>query len=129
MTMIGQVAGLWPRKQPTDPLPPFEDTSITWTDKSNVETTTRLTGIVDGNPDPSRTGCVTRNPFTGSCLQVGTIVSYRALVSATLTFSDPTKTSYGTAATANQSPVFVLEKERLAPLGWSTSEGVMPSWP
>jgi hypothetical protein len=126
MTMIGQVSGLWPGdgSLPQDTV--FVDEAITWTDPSGVTTTTRLTGIVDHSYDPSRTGCVM---FTNGTCATGTIVPYRALKSATLSLSNPMSTSYGTAATANQPPVFAAVRPRSAPLVWSTSEGVLPSWP
>jgi len=125
MTMIGQVSGLWPRDQFHEESQPFEDTAITWTDDSGFPTTTRFTGKVDRNNVPERTGCV-RFDVNGSCAQVGTLVPYRALRSATLMFSNETATHYETAATANLAPAFAAEKTRNANLGWSTSESVLP---
>ena len=128
MTMIGQVSALWPRDGQEHPaFPPFEDAAITWTDGAGATTTTDLTGIVDRSYHAERTGCVKRMTGpTGTCLQVGTLVPYQALRSATLTFSGPTRTRYETAATASQPPAFAKENLRDANLGWTTSEGPLP---
>jgi hypothetical protein len=131
MTMIGQVSALWPRDGGVlEASPPFEDAAITWKDiSSGIATTTRFTGIVDHNNDPARTGCVkyVYDPILGVvCDEEGTIVPYRALRSATLTFSGNTRTLYETAATANQAPAFAKQHHRPAELGWTTSEGVLP---
>jgi hypothetical protein len=130
MTMIGQVSNLWPRDQIREAAPPFEDAAITWKDiNSGLTTTTRLTGIVDRTYDPYRTGCVkyVYDPDWGSvCAEEATIVPYRALRSATLTFSNETRTRYETAATASLTPAFAKEASRPALLGWTTSEGVLP---
>lgn len=123
MTMIGQVSALYPQHGEMV-YPPFGDTAITWTDGLGVTTTTRFTGIVDYSNDPNRTGCVMR--MFGVCRQEGTLVPYRALRSAELTFSAPTRTTYAAAATANQSPAFEKETQRPAGLGWATSENVLP---
>jgi len=126
MTMMGQVVGLWPTDPPHPASAPFEDAAIRWTDDSDLTTTTttRFTGIVDRSDDPVHTGCVRYAAST--CLREGTFVPYRALVSATLTFSNPTITRYETAAAAHLAPAFAAEKTRPASLGWSTSENVLP---
>jgi hypothetical protein len=125
MTMIGQVSNLWPRDQFQPASPPFEDTAITWTDASNSTKTTRFTGIVDHSNPMNHTGCVTRDT-SGTCTQHGTLVPYRALRSATLTFSGSTLAEYLTAATVNQAPARVAVKGRSVDLGWTTSESVLP---
>jgi hypothetical protein len=128
MTMIGQISSLYPTDQFYTASPPFEDTAITWTNGSGVTTTTRFTGIVDYSNDPNRTGCVkfVYTPTGRVCTQEGTLVPYRALRSATLTFSGATSTRYQTAATANQSPDFAAVKTRDPNLGWATAESVLP---
>jgi hypothetical protein len=123
MTMIGQVSALYPEHGEMV-YPPFEDTAITWTNGSDVTTTTRFTGIVDYSNNPNRTGCVMRR--FGVCTQEGTLVLYRALRSATLTFSNETRTTYATAATVSQLPAFAKESRRISTHGWTTSEGVLP---
>ena len=125
MTMIGQVSGLWPRDQYTSTYAPFEDTALTWTDSNGAVTTTHLTGKVDRTNLPERTGCV-RFGSNGSCELVGTLVPYRALLSATLTFSSPTRTLYETAATASLIPAVAATKARPSNLGWTTSESTLP---
>jgi hypothetical protein len=124
MTMIGQVSGLWPRKQANEATPPFEDTALTW--GLPPATMTRLTGIVDHNFDPSRTGCVARDPATLECKQEGTLVPYRALASASLTFSGNTFSRYATAAAASLDPDLVTQRIRASTQGWATSEGALP---
>jgi hypothetical protein len=125
MTMIGQVSNLWPYDLIYPASPPFEDTAITWTSSDNATTpiTTRLTGIVDRSADPNRTGCVYGTPM---CTHRGTLVPYRALRSASLTFSSSTRTSYKTAVTIDQDPAPVAERARAAHLTWATSESVLP---
>jgi len=124
MTMIGPISALRPRDGNHDAPPPFEDTAITWTNGSGIPTTTRFTGIVDRNNLPERTGCV--RYVAGVCRQEGTLVPYRALRTAALTFSDRTETQYETAVTANQLPALVGHKVRRYDLGWATSEGGLP---
>jgi hypothetical protein len=128
MTMIGQVSALWPRDANQEASPPFEDTAITWTNHSGVTTTTQFTGRVDLSDAPERTGCVSYRvtPTGQRCAQEGTLVPYRALRAATLTFSQPTDTRYETAATALMFPTFVTDKRRIAIQGWSTSENGLP---
>jgi hypothetical protein len=123
MTMIGQVANLWPYDSTHPALPPYEDTAITWMSSDGVNTkTTRFTGLVDRDPVSNRTGCVNGSP----CTHKGTLVPYRAVSSVALTFSNPTHTNYKTAATINQTPALVGERSRLLPLSWTTSEGFLP---
>jgi hypothetical protein len=129
MTMIGQVSGLYPQHGEMV-YPPFEDTAITWTNGSGVTTTTRFTGIVDYSSDPNRTGCVNSVYPPNAppvCTQEGTLVPYRALRSATLTFADRTRTRYETAATVNQTPALARsDKLRDSSMSWTTSEGELP---
>jgi hypothetical protein len=123
MTMIGQVSALYPQHAEMV-YPPFEDAAITWTDGLFVTRTTRFSGIVDYSNNPNRTGCVMR--MFGVCTQEGTLVPYRALRSATLTFSDRTRTKYETAAMTSQTPTFAKEIARSQFLGWTTSEDILP---
>jgi hypothetical protein len=125
MTMIGQVSGLWPRRAGQEAAPPFEDAAITWTDGIGATLTTRLTGIVDRSYVPSRTGCV-KEVSMNVCDQAGTLVPYRALASASLTFTGNTVSRYATAATASLEPDFATQRVRASTLGWSTSEGTLP---
>ena len=129
MTMIGQLSSLWPRDTTFPAFPPFEDTAITWTTAGGVPTTTRLTGIVDRSNRPERTGCVRYNS-NGVCTEEGTLVPYRAIRSATLTFASTTVSQYATAATATLSPVPaapVRRRDHHDPLNnWVTSEGALP---
>ena len=131
MTMIGQVSSMWPRDIGHLAYPPFFDDEIIWTNPfTNVTTTTRLTGIADRTVVPERTGCVRSIPGpSGACLLQGTKVPYRALRSASLQFSDSTRSRYETAATAALTPVQVIaDRARPANVAndWSTSEGVLP---
>jgi hypothetical protein len=130
MTMIGQISSLYPTDQFYQAAPPFEDAAITWTSGSGVTTTTRFTGSVGYSNDPNRTGCVKFVfPPNGPpvCTQEGTLVPYRALRSATLTFSSNTNTLYETAATASQIPARAHpDRTREAKLSWATSEGALP---
>jgi hypothetical protein len=129
MTMIGQVSKLWPRDQAHPAFPPFEDAAITWTNGSGATTTTRFTGIVDYSNDPDRTGCVRFVPTPNGpvCTQEGTLVPYRALRAAELTFSGNTYTRYEIAATASQTPALARpDRSRDAITGWTTSEGALP---
>jgi hypothetical protein len=126
MTMIGQVSALWPRKPGQEAAPPFEDTAITWTDGNGNDTTTRLTGIVDHSYDPSRMGCVNFNYGQMRCVQTGTLVPYRALASASLTFAGNTFTRYATAAAVHLLPDFLTQRVRASTQGWATSEGTLP---
>jgi hypothetical protein len=80
---------------------------------------------VDHSNPMNHTGCVTRDT-SGTCTQHGTLVPYRALRSATLTFSGSTLAEYLTAATVNQAPARVAVKGRSVDLGWTTSESVLP---
>jgi hypothetical protein len=129
MTMIGPVSGLRPRDsvQPADP--PFFDDEISSTHTTTgITTTARITGIVDRSVVPERTGCVKPGPG-GSCQKQGTIVPYRALRYATLTFSGSTISEYFTAATAALAPEqAALDKGRPADPSnnWTTSEGLLP---
>jgi len=120
---------LWPRNSTYPAFPPFEDTAITWTNTSGVPTTTRLTGIVDRNNLPERTGCV-RYDANGECMEEGTLVPYRALRSATLTFASTTASQYATAATATLPPVPAVPARRRNhqdPLNnWVTAESALP---
>jgi hypothetical protein len=125
MTMIGQVSGLWPRKQSSEANPPFEDAAITWRIGPPPETTTRLTGIVDHSFDMSRFGCVKR-ASGGACEREATLVPYRALVSASLTFVGNTFSRYATAASIGLDPDFVTQRVRVSTQGWATSEGALP---
>jgi hypothetical protein len=127
MTMIGQVSGLWPRKQGNEASPPFEDTEIDW-QVGMTQTTTRLTGIVDRSFDPSRTGCVHfQDPIAETnCLAQGTLVPYRALASASLTFTGNTISRYATAPAADLAPDLVTQRARAAAQGWATAEGTLP---
>jgi len=128
MTMIGQVSSLWPRDQTHMEVPPFEDTAVTWT-SNGTTTTTRLTGKVDRTLDPIRTGCVRFvfiPPGGFKCVEEGTLVPYRALVSAALTFSQPTITLYETAATATLTPAVASWRYRDTLASWTTSEGLLP---
>jgi hypothetical protein len=125
MTMIGQVSGLWPRKPGQEAAPPFEDTAITW-QVGSTPTTTRLTGIVDHSFDPSRTGCVDFDYVLMQCRRTGTLVPYRALASASLTFTGNTYTRYATAAAASIDPDFLTQRFRASTQGWATSEGTLP---
>jgi hypothetical protein len=123
MTMIGQVSNLWPYDLTYPASPPFEDTAITWTSSNNATTTTRFTGIVDRGTDSNRTGCVYGTP---TCTHRGTLVPYRALRSASLTFSGTTGTIYMTSATIDLDPAPAGERQRPAHLSWATSESVLP---
>jgi len=129
MTMIGSITALWPRNSTYLAFPPFEDTAITWTNTSGVPTTTRLTGIVDRNNLPERTGCV-RYDANGACVEEGTLVPYRALRSATLTFASTTASQYATAATATLPAVTaapVRRRNHQDPLNnWVTAESALP---
>jgi hypothetical protein len=131
MTMIGRVPGLWPQSPAYPMVPPFADDQITWTDlSSNVTTTTRLTGFVDRTPVAARTGCVRWDLLpdgTLECKRTGTWVPYRALRSASLSFSSKTETTYSVSVTATSAPVHVGERSRDRLLGWSTSEGALPA--
>jgi hypothetical protein len=129
MTMIGQVAALWPRDGDHTASPPFADETITWTNPGTNETTmTRLTGLVDHAVVPERTGCV--RPIPGGCLRQGTLVPYRALRYATMTFATNTRSEYATAAAAALTPVQAAPiRTRLAGDHWTSSEGVLPRWP
>jgi hypothetical protein len=136
MTMIGQVSGLWPQDGDHILAPPvtLTDEEITWTNTVTLETrTTRLTGIVDHTVVPEHTGCVKYFMVGGSCHKQGTIVPYRALRYAALTFTTNTKSQYATAATATLTPVQATpEKIRDAfdtANNWSRSKSVLPKWP
>jgi hypothetical protein len=134
MTMIGQVPGLYPHDGDHIVAPPFTDETITWTNTVTNETrTTKLTGIVDHTIVPERTGCVKHFMVGGACHKQGTLVPYRALRYAALTFTTDTKSLYATAATAELAPVQAApEKLRRATdlaNNWSRSKGVLPEWP
>ena len=132
MTMIGQVSSLWPSDGTPAVSPPFFDDEIIWTNPfTNVTTTTGLTGIADRTVVPERTGCVRYAPGpTGGCLKQGTIVPYRALRFATLTFASTIDSQYDTATTAALTPEQAApDKSRSSQdpnNNWSTSEGVLP---
>jgi hypothetical protein len=132
MTMIKQVSGLWPGDYRHPANQPFEDTAITWTNRSGVTTTTRVTGQVDRSNVPERTGCVSyrQTPTGPVCTQEGTLVPYRALRAATLMFASTTDSQYATAATATLPPVLaapVKRRDHHDPLNnWSTTEGTLP---
>jgi hypothetical protein len=86
---------------------------------------TQLTGIVDYSYVSERTGCV--KFVSGVCTLEGTMVPYRALRAAELTFSTETRTRYETAATAALTPAVVgADRIRRAYLSWATSDGVLP---
>jgi hypothetical protein len=128
MTMIGQVASLRPFDTPHPADPPFADDFIDWFPTvDGLPTRTQLTGIVDRTVVPARTGCVkTSGPM---CLRQGTLVPYRALRSASLTFSTTTISRYATAATAALIPALAAPQRirRSNPLdNWTTSEGPLP---
>ena len=131
MTMIGQVSSLWPRDSVHLAFPPFFDDAITWTSTTGVTTTTRLTGIVDRTVVPERTGCVrfASSPTGPICIQQGTIVPYRALRAATLTFASTTKSRYEIAATATLPPAVAATdgvRDSVPANNWSTTEDTLP---
>jgi hypothetical protein len=126
------VSALWPQDAAYPASPPFADDAITWMNTSGTTTTTtRLTGRVDRSIVPERSGCVRYATLGGvlRCIRTGTLVPYRALRSAALTFSSATRARYETAATA-ASALRLVGTERVrstAPENhWSTSEGLLP---
>ena len=60
------------------------------------------------------------------CFQTGTLVPYRALASASLTFAGNTVTRYATAAAVHLKPDFLTQRVRASSQGWATSEGTLP---
>lgn len=129
MTMIGKITALWPRDGSHEVNQPFFDDAIVWTSANNVTTLTRLSGIIDTSYVPERTGCVSWGVAGGVryCRQWGTMVPYRALIEATLTFSGSPKSRYETSATMNSMSAAVgSERTRDQSMGWTTSEGIMP---
>jgi hypothetical protein len=131
MTMIGQVPGLWPADGAQPASPPFIDDVIVWTDPiadPNDTTTTRLTGIVERTVVPERTGCVRYFPGpVHQCSHKGTIVPYRALRSASLSFASTIWSSYTTAATAVSTLGFAIpDRAREPATTWSAAEGALP---
>ena len=128
MTMIGQITALWPRDFDHDENPPFVDDGIVWTNANNETTLTRLTGKIDTRYFPERTGCVSFGTVNGVryCRQLATMVPYRALIQAILTFSDNTRTYYETSATIDSTSAAVGSRQRGAAERWTTSEGTLP---
>jgi hypothetical protein len=117
MSMVGQVASLWPQDGNHPAIAPFSDLVVSGT---------RLTGDIEGFSE----GCSKLVTVVGvvRCREVTSYEAYRALTSINLTIGGNLRSTYGTAATAAIPPVdaWGLRAQTSDTYAWNTSEVGLP---
>jgi len=119
MTMIGQVAELWPSDSNFPATPPFADAGL-----NGIAFTGRVSPAVDG--------CTSHNIRTlpdgtrlDTCTRVAHITPYRALKAVHLRTTAGTMSTYATAPTSTGTPT--LAATSLTPLLlWDRTEATLP---
>jgi hypothetical protein len=103
MTMIGQIAQLWPTDTSFPALPPFRDTAL------NGVVFTGLSGPAHDQCIQHSTHQLPDGTTIDTCTRVATFTPFRALIRATLTVGGRTTSQYSTAPTQTANPVPVIQ--------------------